>query len=76
MKITGQPGGIAVVDENDNVVLRLMECLEVIKQYELVLVLGSQSTRERLIITDAAKELGALRRSSRCTSRNLRPSSA
>lgn len=58
LDITGQPGGIAVLDENDNVLPGLMECLEVMKQYDLVLVLGSQSTRERLIITDAAKAMG------------------
>lgn len=53
--------GIDVLGENDEVVPELKEIFEVIAEYDLVLACAHQSTRERLIMVDTARELGVKR---------------
>ncbi len=57
-KIIEQPHGIEVLDENDKVVPELLEVFELIKEYDLVLTLSHQSTKERFILIDTAREIG------------------
>ncbi len=59
-KITGQPGGIEVVD-GDKVVPELREIFKIIAKYDMVLALCHHSTRERFIMIDDAKEEGVKR---------------
>ncbi len=53
--------GIDVLDENDEVVPELKEIFKAIAEYDLVLSICHQSTKERLIMVDAARELGVKR---------------
>ena len=53
--------GIDVVDQNDEVVPELKDIFKVIAEYDLVLACAHQSTRERLIMVDTARELGVKR---------------
>lgn len=53
--------GIDVIDENDEVVPELREIFKVIAEYDMVLACSHQSTKERLIMVDTAKELGVKR---------------
>ncbi|MFC2062653.1 DUF6282 family protein [Chloroflexota bacterium] len=53
--------GIDVLDKNDDVVPELMEIFKVAADYDLVLTLSHQNTKERLIMVDAARELGVKR---------------
>lgn len=60
-KVVNEPGGIEVLDENDQVVPELKEILKLIAEGNMVLGLGHQSTKERFIITDEAKKIGVKR---------------
>ena len=53
--------GIDVLDENGEILPGLKEIFEVIAEYDLVLACGHQTTRERLIMVDTARELGVKR---------------
>lgn len=60
-KVMGFPGGIEVLDENDEVVPSLKEILALIAEGDMVLSLCHQSTKERLIIIDEARKMGVKR---------------
>lgn len=54
-----KPGGIEVLDEKDRVVPEMMEILSLVAEGDLILGLtGGQSTKERFILIDAAREMG------------------
>jgi hypothetical protein len=53
--------GIDVIDDQDNVVPELKDVFKAVAEYDLVLVLAHQGTKERLIMVDAARELGVKR---------------
>jgi len=60
-KIEGKTGGIAVIDEKDNVVPALRDVFEVVVKHDLVLSLTHHSTKERFIMIDTAKKMGVKR---------------
>ncbi len=60
-KIFGTPGGIEVLDENDQVVPPLREIFALIAEGDMVLSLCHQSTKERFILIDEAKKMGIKR---------------
>ena len=60
-KVMGTPGGIEVLDENDNIVPPLREIFAMIAEVDTVLSLGHQSTKERFILIDEAKKAGIKR---------------
>ena len=53
--------GIDLIDDNDNVVPKAKEVLELIAEGDMVLGVGHQSTRERLMIVREAVKLGVQR---------------
>ncbi len=53
--------GIDMLDENDEVVEELKDIFRVIAEFDMVLVCTHQSTKERLIMVDTARELGVKR---------------
>jgi len=53
--------GIALIDENDNVVHKAKEVLELVAEGDMVLGVGHQSTRERLMVVREAIKLGVQR---------------
>jgi hypothetical protein len=53
--------GIDLIDENDNVVPKAKEVLELIAEGDMVLGVGHQSTRERLMVVREAVKLGVQR---------------
>ncbi len=53
--------GIDVLDENGEVVPELKEIFKAIAEYDMVLACAHQSTRERFIMVDTARELGVKR---------------
>lgn len=58
----GNTGGINVLDENDKVVPEMLEILKLVAEGDLILGLtGGQSTKERFILIDKAKEMGIKR---------------
>jgi predicted metal-dependent TIM-barrel fold hydrolase len=60
-KLYGIPGGIELLDENDEVVPALREILALVAEGDMVLSLSHQSVKERFIIIDEAKKLGVKR---------------
>lgn len=54
----GSPGGIEVLDENDNAVPPLKEIFSLIAQTDMVLGICHQTTKERFILIDEAKKAG------------------
>lgn len=57
-KVMGTPGGIDVLDENDDVVPPLREIFAMIAERDMVLSLCHQSTKERFILIDEARKAG------------------
>lgn len=57
-KVTGQSGGIDVIDERKNVVPELKEIFSLIAETDMVLGLCHQNTEERLLMIDEAKRAG------------------
>lgn len=57
----GEGQGIDVIDENDNVVPKMKEILDLISETDMVLGVGHQSTRERLIVVREAVKMGVKR---------------
>ena len=55
------PGGIEVLDENDNILPVLKEIFSLIAQTDMVLALCHQTTKERFILLDEAKKAGVKR---------------
>lgn len=53
--------GIEVIGSDDKVLPELREIFKIIAKYDMVLTLGHQSTRERFIMLDDAKEEGVKR---------------
>jgi len=53
--------GIDMIDENDNVVPKAKEILQLMAETDMVLGVGHQSTRERLMVTREAVKLGVQR---------------
>ena len=60
-KVMGMPGGIEVLDENNNVVPPLREIFDMIAEVDMILSLGHQSVKERFILIDEAKKAGIKR---------------
>ncbi len=60
-KIMGMPGGIEVLDENDDIVPPLKEIFAMIAEGDMVLSLCHQSTKERFILIDEARKSGIKR---------------
>lgn len=60
-KVTGQSGGIDVIDERRNVVPELKEIFSLIAEGDMVLGLCHQNTEERLLMIDEAKRAGIKR---------------
>lgn len=60
-RVKGGTGGIAVLDDNDHVVPPLKEIFSLIAEGDAVLSLTHQSTKERLIMIDEAKQAGVQR---------------
>ena len=57
----GEGQGIDLLDENDNVVPAMKEILALIAETDMVLGVGHQSTRERLMVVREAVKLGVKR---------------
>lgn len=53
--------GIDLIDENDNVVPKMKEILELMANTDLVLGVGHQSTKERLLVVKEAVKMGVKR---------------
>jgi len=53
--------GIGLIDENDNVVPKMKEVLDLIAGTDMVLGVGHQSTRERLMVVREAVKMGVQR---------------
>ena len=60
-KLYGVPGGIEVLDENDQVMPALREILGLIAEGDMILSLSHQSVKERFIIIDEARRAGVKR---------------
>ena len=60
-KLWGLTGGIEVIGKDDKVLPELREIFRIIAKYDLVLAFSHQSSRERLIMIDDAKEEGVKR---------------
>jgi hypothetical protein len=62
-RVVGQSEGqgIDVIDENDNVVPKMKEILDLIAETNIVLGVGHQSTRERLMVVREAVKMGVQR---------------
>lgn len=60
-KVMGTPGGIDVLDDRDKVVPALREIFEMIAEADMVLCIGHQSTKERFILIDEARQIGVRR---------------
>jgi hypothetical protein len=60
-RLFGIPGGIEVLDENDEVVPALREILSLVAEGDMILSLSHQSVKERFIIIDEAKRAGVRR---------------
>jgi hypothetical protein len=60
-RVMGTPGGIEVLDENDQIVPELREIFAMIAEVDMILSLGHQSTKERFILIDEAKKAGIKR---------------
>lgn len=60
-RILGKTGGIAVLDQNGNVVPELLDILKIISERDLVLALAHQSVAERWKIAQEARALGVKR---------------
>jgi hypothetical protein len=60
-RLYGIPGGIKVLDENDEVVPSLREILSLVAEGDMILSLSHQSVKERFIIIDEAKRAGVRR---------------
>jgi hypothetical protein len=60
-KVVGTPGGIDVVDENDEILPSLREIFSMIAEGDMVLSLTHQSTKERFILIEEAKKMGIKR---------------
>lgn len=57
----GEGQGIDMIDENDNVVPKAKEILELVAETDMVLGIGHQSTRERLMVVREAVKIGVQR---------------
>jgi hypothetical protein len=60
-KVMGKMGGIEVLDENDHIVPPLREIFAMIAEGDMVLSITHQSTKERFILIDEAREAGIKR---------------
>ena len=59
--LEGEGQGIDLIDENDNVVPKMKDVLELIAEGDMVLGVGHQSTRERLMVVKEAIRIGVKR---------------
>lgn len=57
----GEGQGIDLIDENDNVLPKAKEILELVAEADIVLGVGHQSTRERLMVVREAVKMGVQR---------------
>jgi hypothetical protein len=57
----GEGQGISLIDENDNVVPQMKEILALMAETDMVLGIGHQSTRERLMVVREAVKMGVQR---------------
>ncbi len=57
-KVKGRQGGIDVLNENGEVVPKLLEIFELIRDNDMILALAHQSVYERFVIIDTAKKMG------------------
>lgn len=57
----GEGEGIDIIDENDNVVPKMKEILDIMAETDMVLGVGHQSTRERLMVVREAVKMGLQR---------------
>jgi len=60
-KLTGQGGGINVITDDNKIVPELEEIFRIAAKYDMVVGMCHQSTKERFIMIDAAREAGVRR---------------
>jgi hypothetical protein len=60
-RVQGKEGGIPVLDSQKRILPELRETLKIIAERDMVLGLAHQSTEERFLIVNEAKELGVKR---------------
>ena len=56
-RVMGEKGGIELLDPNDKPRKELMEILEIVKKYDLILDPCHASVKERFIVIDAARKM-------------------
>jgi predicted TIM-barrel fold metal-dependent hydrolase len=57
-RVMEEPGGIELLDEKGKPLKELMEILEIVKNYDLILDPCHASVKERFVVIDAAREMG------------------
>jgi len=60
-KLTGQGGGIKVLDEDEKVLPALKDIFSIATRYDLVVGMCHQNTKERLLMIDACRDAGVKR---------------